>query len=273
VNSGSTQDQICDSTAAAMAAAGWSVVRVPARQSGGVHYTYTNVVMCNDLVLIPMYTNSVISPYNAQALAAWQAAAPGKTITQVNSQAIVSAAGVLHCIVMHVPAPMGGSNPTLYLRNLRGGETLEPGQQVAINWIADDDAGVSSVDILLSTDSGATFDAVIAGAAANDGEHVWTVPDVYAPGARLRLVARDADGNLGSDESDSDILINGAAPCPGDVDGSGNVDLTDVSLLLSAFGTCFGEAGYQPAADLTEDGCVALDDLSVQLASFGEACP
>ena len=64
-NAGSTQDVICDNRAAAFAAAGWTVVRLPARSLSGTHYTYTNMVVCNDLCLISSYTNATMQQYNA----------------------------------------------------------------------------------------------------------------------------------------------------------------------------------------------------------------
>lgn len=213
-NSGSQQDRICDGAGTALAGRGYRIFRTPARSVNGIHYTYTNVVMCNDLVLIPLYTNGSVQQHNAEALAVYQQALPDKTIVQINSESIVSAAGVLHCIVMHMPEPPGGRNPTVYLKNLRGGETLSPGQQVDILWISDDDEVVTSVDILLSTDGGQTFDTPIVDATAPDGLFTWTVPNISTAAGRLRMVVHDADGRSGEDESDSDLLICGGGDCP-----------------------------------------------------------
>lgn len=274
-NSSSTQDNICDTTASLMQTQGFTVHRLPARRVNSVHYTYTNVVMCNNVVLIPSYTNATIAPYNAQALTTWQDALPTHQIFQINCEAIVPAAGVMHCIVMHVPAPLNGASPSAYLKNFRGGESLDPGEVATIQWISDDDVAVANVDLLLSLDGGATFPLTIASATADDGSYAWTVPDLYSTQARIRVLARDGGGNTGADESPGDIVLNGAppAPCPEDLDGSGGVDLPDVSLLLAAFATCEGEFGYNAAADLDGDDCVALGDLSLMLSRFGMACP
>lgn len=266
---GSTQDQICDVAAADLAARGFTVHRIPAVTTG-THYTFTNVVMCNDLVLVPSYTNATASQYNDDALAVWEAALPDKTIVQVPSQAIVTAAGVLHCIVMHVPAHLGGENPTAYLRTLRGGEVLEPGEQVSIEWISDDDVATTDVDLLLSTDGGANYDTVIAESTADDGEYVWTVPDVFAADARVRVVVRDADGNTGSDESPAGFTIDGG--CTGDLDGDDEIGLEDLSILLGIFGACDGDTGFDPAADFDGSGCVDLADLSILLGLYGSTC-
>lgn len=271
--SGSSQDNICDNTADVLAARGYDVHRIPAVSSGGTHYTFTNVVICNDLVLIPSYTSTTPAAYNAAALAAWQAAMPGKTVVQINSQAIVTSAGVLHCIVMHIPKPTGGESPTIYRRNLRGGESVNPGDGVLLEWISDDDVAVMSVDIDLSTDSGATWSSAIVAATADDGEFTWTVPDVYTTRARIRMTVRDTSGNTGTDVGDADFTILGSPPpCPEDLDQDGVVDLEDLSRLLAAFGACAGDGEYDAAADFDASGCVDLADLSRLLGVYGATC-
>ncbi|MBL8745050.1 MAG: agmatine deiminase family protein [Phycisphaerae bacterium] len=269
-NSGSTQDVICDSTASAMAGAGWTVTRVPAFSVGGVHYTYTNVVMCNNLVLVPSYTNATVAPSNAPALATWQAALPSKIIVQVPCQAIVTSAGVMHCIVMHVPAHLGGANPTAYLRTLRGPETLTPGTNVDIRWSTDDDVSVSNVDIELSLDGGATWPVVIAAATADDGHFSWTVPALYTTQGRVRVVARDGVGNTGSDASRADLFINAPPPpCVGDADGSGAVDFADITSVLANYGTI--GAPFHPG-DADGSGVVDFGDITAVLANWGDNC-
>lgn len=273
-NQGSSQDVICESAVTDLTSRGWTVHRIPARNVSGTHYTYTNVVMFNDIVLIPSYTNSTIvnAGYNTEARTVWQTACPGKTIIQFDGQPIVTSAGVFHCIVMHVPVPRGGVNPTAYLRNLNGGEVLTPGEVVTINWISDDDNAVSNVDLLLSTNGGASFDTVLAAATADDGAFNWTVPDLYTTQARVRVLVRDANGNTGYDDSDANFTIAGTPEiCPGDLDGDGDVDLGDLSGLLTNFGLS-GEA--QPEdGDLDGDGDVDLGDLSGMLEAFGAGCP
>lgn len=269
---GSQQDNIADGAAATLATRGYTVYRIPAVRSGGTHYTFTNVVLCNGIVMIPSYTNPTASQYNDDALAVFQNALPSKTIYQIPSQAIVTAAGVLHCIVMHIPEPLGGVHPTAYLKNLRGGEALTPGEVVDIRWISDDDQAVTSVDLKLSTNGGASYDWTIVHGTAADGLYSWTVPDLDSAQARIQVVVHDASGNSGSDASDSNFTI-GSPSCTGDVNGDGTVDLGDLSLLLAAFGTCSGDGNYNPSADLDGSGCVDLSDLSELLAAFGLDCP
>jgi agmatine deiminase len=207
LNSGSTQDNICDAAAVTLAGMGYTVTRIPAYSVSGTHYTYANVVMCNDLVLIPSYTNVTASAGNAPALAAWQAALPGKTIVQVPCQSIVTSAGVMHCIVMHMPPNKNGVNPGVYVRSYNTGGTVTALQNMTVTWSSDDDVAVSNVDILLSTDSGATWPTTIASGIADTGTHTFVTPDLPTTQARIRVVARDASANTGFDINDQDFTI------------------------------------------------------------------
>jgi len=266
--SGSTHDQICDNYAASLISDGYTVHRVPAVSAGFAndHYTFTNAVICNDLVLLPEYDN-IPQTYSDQALAVWEAAMPDHTIVQVDCDAIVTSAGVMHCICMHVPVNRNGANPGAFLLSLNGGETLEPGEMVAIEWLSDDDEGVQNVDILLSVNSGASFDTVIASATADDGSHTWTVPDLFSDQTRIRVVARDAQGAIGADESDADFTINGAQACPTDINDDGVVDTADLGILIGSFGTSNGHT------DLNGDGTVDTADLGLLIGDFGVTCP
>jgi len=234
-NAGSTQDNICEAAAVEMAARGFTVYRVPARRVGGTHYTYTNVVMCNDLVLIPRYTNGTVSQYNSQAVSLWEQACPGKTVVSVNAQDIVTSAGVLHCIVMHLPAHLGGANPTAHVLTPNGGESYQPGDQVLVEWLSDDDKQAVSATLQLSLDGGVTWPTTIASGQAATGSYNWTVPAVQSANAQLRVVITDSDGFQGSDVSNGDFNIGngqGAANIPY---GSGKAGTLGVpSLSVSA---------------------------------------
>ena len=261
-NPGSIQDNICDSTAVSMAAEGYTVHRVPARSVGGVHYTYTNVVMCNDIVMIPTYTNPTVAPHNAAAIATWEAALPNKTIIQIPCQNIIGAAGAIHCIVMHIPEHRGGENPTAYLKNHNGGEILAPGEQSEITWITDDDNAVTSVELRLSTDGGATFPTLIASGQDRLGSYTWTAPmGVNTSHARIRVIASDAGGNTGFDDSDASFTIGSG--CPADLDGDGAVGSGDLAIILGSW-----NAGPGPA-DLDGDGQVGSADLALVLGQWG----
>ena len=267
LNSGSTQDVICDATAADMISRGWTVTRVPAFLVGGVHYTYTNATICNNVVMIPSYTNATVTSSNATALAAWQAACPGKTIVAVPCENIISAAGAMHCIMMQVPTSTGGDNPVTYVKNLNTAQSFNPGATVAVNWISDHIRTITAVDIELSTDGGATF-STIAANEANDGAFTWTVPDLYSTQARIRVLAKDASGKTGGDMNDADLTINGTPARNGDLDGDGVITSGDISIALLEWGPCADTANCP--ADLDYDGSVSAGDISLLLLIFGD---
>ncbi|MBZ0173144.1 MAG: agmatine deiminase family protein, partial [Phycisphaerales bacterium] len=265
--SGSYEDNICDGVAATLAGIGYTVHRVPAVSSGGTHYTFTNAVICNDLVCIPSYTNPTAGQYNAQALSVWQAANPGKTVVQIPSQAIVTAAGVLHCIVMHMPEAAGGTDPTIYLRSLNEpGVVLLPGEQVELEWISDDDIDTYYVKLELSLDGGQTWPVVIDDFELDDGAFTWTVPDVFSDRARVRAVVYDWFHGIGRDDNDADFTIDGAGQCVADFNGDGTVNTVDVLDFLNAWNA--GEG----AADINGDGTVNTVDVLEFLNAWNAGC-
>jgi len=230
--------------------------------------------MCNDLVLLPSYTNSQVMAHNAEALAIWQAALPEKQIHQIDCQAIVTAAGVMHCIAMHLPAPLGGEEPTVYLQSRPDGAKLMIGQQYQIDWISDDDLGVTETTLQLSLDSGETWPFQIAQQMPGSGSFQWTVPDVFTDHARLRVVVSDADEHSAEDHHELDFSIRGSRPCPPDVapdngDGSygdGTVDFDDLGAFLANW---LGDAILYDIAPEFGDGIVNVADMIRLVESFG----
>jgi agmatine/peptidylarginine deiminase len=100
---GGVPRQITEDAVDDLEALGYTVFRTPGWRSGATHYTYTNAVVLNRLVLVPTYTSYPTE--NAQALATFAAAFPGHQIVPIDADQVVPSAGVLHCIVMHVPDP------------------------------------------------------------------------------------------------------------------------------------------------------------------------
>lgn len=266
---GSAHDQAADAQAAAMQAAGYTVTRVNnVGNPGQTHYTFTNVVMCNDIVLLPRY-NNISATYSQQALEAWQSALPDKQIIQVTCDAIVTAAGVMHCIVMHVPANSGGENPVVWISSPNLTDLYQPGQQIAITWRTDDDLGdIDSLDLLFSPDGGSSFIPQITGL-PDTGSTLWTVPGIATTQGVLRLVVRDGDGNTGFDDTDEPFAIASPACNPADLAPPfGVLDLADVQTFLAAF------IANDPAADLAPPfGVFDLADVQLFVASFTAGCP
>jgi len=98
---GGVPKSVSDATALDLQGRGYTVYRTPGWRSGGAHFTYTNSVILNDLVLICSFNGEATR--NAQALATFQSALPDHDIVQVDCSGIIGSAGAIHCIVMHVP--------------------------------------------------------------------------------------------------------------------------------------------------------------------------
>ena len=129
-----------------------------------------------------------------------------------------------------------------------GGERLTTATPHVVTW---DVAGTngppvntSAVDILLSTDGGATYGTVLARNVPNDGAQAVTLPAVSSATARIKVRAR---GNIYFDNSDANFSINAFEQCvnPGIdipqfqpasadlvVSGQNGIDITDLDVSL-----------------------------------------
>ena len=258
--SGSTQDDICDWAASYYQGLGWTVYRTPAFDTGWTHFTYTNMVLCNDLVLLPVYQD-ISDTWDDQALATVQAAMPDRQIVQIICDDLAYSAGVMHCITMHMPAHAGGVNPTTCVRLPLENAVYQAGQTVVTNWISDDDAfNVVNVDIELSTDGGSTW-TTLATATSDDGFHTFAAPDVGTTNARVRVLARDGDGNTGGSMGAAFTIESDQMA--GDATGDGVVDVDDLLLVVSEFG-CVGDCD----GDVTGDNAVTATDILLVLANW-----
>lgn len=105
--------QVTDATAALLAQRGKTVLRVGGWRcssaipgcsgiSGTPHMTYANAVILNRNVLMCQFDG--FATENANALSVFQQAFPARTIVPINCSSIISLAGAIHCIVMHMPA-------------------------------------------------------------------------------------------------------------------------------------------------------------------------
>jgi YD repeat-containing protein len=100
--------------------------------------------------------------------------------------------------------------PVVTLLKPTAGEVIAGSTTYRIQWQSDDNVGVTSHDIALSTDGGQTFATAIAGGlAGNTQTYNWSVPPDIAPTrtAVIRVTATDGAGNAQSALSDLISLI------------------------------------------------------------------
>ena len=98
---GGVPKTVTDATAALMQSRGYTVYRTAGWNSGGTHYTYTNSVIMNRLVLVCQFNGYPAE--NAAAIETFESALPEHEIVPVDCSGIIGLAGAIHCIVMHVP--------------------------------------------------------------------------------------------------------------------------------------------------------------------------
>ncbi|MCJ7792121.1 MAG: agmatine deiminase family protein, partial [Dehalococcoidia bacterium] len=199
-----------ENAATAMAARGYTVYRTPSWSSSGnetgsgTHYTYTNIAIINKKVFVPTYNN----PTNDNAaLATYASAMPGHTIVPLDCSTVISLAGAIHCIMKHVYAP----TPFGEALKPNGGETFGVGQTKQIKWIANDDVGITSVDLYYSTNGGTSWTTIATGE-PHDGYYTWTVPSAESTQCRIRVVVHDGSGNTYEDVSNSNFTITSQLP-------------------------------------------------------------
>ncbi len=97
---------------------GYEVIRTPGWNpggaGGGTHYTYTNGVIVNDIVITCEFGGQYASE-DAEALAAYEQAFPDHDVIAVDCSGIINLSGALHCIVKHMPrSEQYGERPPYY---------------------------------------------------------------------------------------------------------------------------------------------------------------
>lgn len=100
---------------------GYTVHRTPGWRAGGTHYTYTNSVVFNEIVLTCQFQNgnANYADEDAAAVATFTAAFPGRQIVPIDCSGIIGLSGAIHCIVMHVPEV----EPVLFADGFESGDT------------------------------------------------------------------------------------------------------------------------------------------------------
>lgn len=98
--------------------------------------------------------------------------------------------------------------PALYVNDPNGGEVLIAGRQDTIRWDGYPGGNeVTGVEIRYSTDGGNSYPNVITSSTPNDGEYVWTVPQINSTACRVKIILHGVSSTLADDTSDSDFTI------------------------------------------------------------------
>lgn len=163
-------------------------------------------------------------------------------------------------IVLDVTAVSG--SPTVSVTSPNGGESWRIKTAQTITWTSS--LLTDNVDILLSTDGGATFPHVLAADIANTGSYSLAASANAYAGTQIRIRVQRANAAGGPPPSDASNANFRVVP---DLDGDGDVDMLDVSTLLAGLG------GMASGLDLNNDGLVNMADIALMIEQFGVTYP
>lgn len=142
---------------------------------------WLNPVQLNNNSQNPDYADAALSPLNNEMHVVWVAGYNGNPEVFYNHANVGYVTDIFPPSVS-VSAPFAGAN-------------LSMGVATAIQWSANDNVGVTAVDLHYSKDNGATW-ILIAANQPNTGTYSWVVP--AATSMQIRVTARDAAGNAGT---------------------------------------------------------------------------
>ncbi len=97
-------------------------------------------------------------------------------------------------------------SPSVFLVTPNGGEAWHKGSVHPLQWIAQDNVGVTRVDLAVSYDNGGSFVPIATGL-PNTGAYGWYVEGALTSLARIQVVTYDAVGNAAADQSDGPFTI------------------------------------------------------------------
>ena len=125
----------------------------------------------------------------------------------------------------------------------------------------------ANVKITLSTDGGLTYPVTLVATTPNTGSRSVVLPNVASTTARIKV---EAVGNVFFDVSNANFTIK----LTGDLNLDGSVTCADVAIVKAAFGTSTGQPGFNPVADVNNDGKVNIKDLAyvTQRLPAGTSC-
>jgi immune inhibitor A len=157
--------------------------------------------------------------------------------------------------------PPDTEDPVVTVTQPNGGELWHIDSFFDITWLATDNVGVTSIDILLSTDGGATYPRTLASGETNDGVFSWQVDEPPTTLARIKVIAYDAAANSGEDESDGNFTIADGTPPSVTVTSPNGGEVWDIGTIYDVTWTANDDIGVVSVSIiLSVDGGVTYTD-------------
>ena len=116
--------------------------------------------------------------------------------------------------------------PQVSMTSFDGGQSVSLGSNQTITWNHSDDMGVVRVQVLLSDDSGASWNTILADGPFNNS-FAWEVGGNASPTCRLKVIVHDAEGNTAESESGADFAVT-------NVSGVGDLPTSRLALAQNA---------------------------------------
>ena len=98
----------------------YNIVRVPLVKDSGTYYTYSNSLIVNNKVLVPIYGLSE----DNEALQAYRDAMPGYQVVGIDASSIIDMNGAIHCTTMQIPEHNIPPKLSIYPVNAVAGENI-----------------------------------------------------------------------------------------------------------------------------------------------------
>jgi hypothetical protein len=125
-------------------------------------------------------------------------------ITSLDTLAGVGVETVTFEIGDEASPPPDTVEPTVTFLQPVMGSRFTPGQTLTATWVSRDNVAVTNQDLSLSLDGGQTFVSIVTGGLGGNVQTLtFQLPNVEVADARLRLVVKDAAGNIGQAVSQS----------------------------------------------------------------------
>ncbi|OGL44230.1 MAG: hypothetical protein A2W05_05265 [Candidatus Schekmanbacteria bacterium RBG_16_38_10] len=102
--------------------------------------------------------------------------------------------------------------PVVELLTPNGGEIFTAGATTVITWIGEDaNLLPNTVRIEVSSNNGKNW-ILISRDESNDGKYYWDIPRTSSQEYRIKVTVSDIAGNVSSDESDANFIVDGLPP-------------------------------------------------------------
>lgn len=149
--------------------------------------------------------------------------------------------------------------PTVTVISPNGGEKFKQEYRYDIIWTASDNREVTTCNISYSIDGGSSFTPIVTGI-GNTGRYTWTIPEDLSLTCYVMVMAADAAGNWGDDESDTSFEI--AERIPGDANDDWVVSSSDIDREIQIILDQVAQPVLPHDADANDDEDINILDIT-----------